>query len=506
MKFLYEITLILSSLLISNFALADVSVGSNTKLESERLGHIGKCVDLSSFIRVSRSTDTVVIHSYNHEGNVNSTPFATIKISEAGCFKFTELGYYEIFFPEGNKKTNIAIINDNIAPNFQMGMVTHFGNLNISNDVPRTVKLLNAAGVGWVRDELSWQNVEKNKGIFNFPEQYDNYINTLKTSGLKTTIVLDYGNSNYGGTTNISSSIEPFANYAEQLVKKYGDYVTHWEVWNEPKPKQFGSKGWETYAKLLAQVYSKIKSLQQNSVVIGCGGGGAGGGPGGDCIKAVTKYYDNNIADAFSIHPYLTHSPEKGYSAFNSPFRGLGGYINIESVTKMLKPVAEKKNKPIYITEIGWPSSSDNKVFTDSLQAAFALRTYLLVRRDNFFPVVFWYDFRDDGNDKNNKEHNFGLLENDYTPKMSYVAISNMNSLLNGYKWTKDIVYNQGVIVSEFHNGDKIIQVGWSHDNQIHQLLADARAGYVIDWQGKRVNSSNGNWVLSGMPSYRVLH
>lgn len=61
--------------------------------------------------------------------------------------------------------------------------------------------------------------------------------------------------------------------------------MNHWEVWNEPKPKLFGTATWEGYSNFLEQVYLKIKSLQSDSVVIACGGGGAGGGPGGDCVK-----------------------------------------------------------------------------------------------------------------------------------------------------------------------------------------------------------------------------
>lgn len=34
-----------------------------------------------------------------------------------------------------------------------------------------------------------------------------------------------------------------------------------------------------------------------------------------------------------------------------------------------------------------------------------------------FVKGVWWYDLKDDGNDKNNKEHNFGILKNDLTEK-----------------------------------------------------------------------------------------
>lgn len=505
MKHPYKVSL--ASLLLSIVITPLANAARDDYVDSRGLGYLDKCIDLFSIDDNENKENIASIFSYDDQGNINSTAYAIVKRNSTKCFKFGDLGYYKVLFSgEEGRSYNISIINNKVPLNFQMGVVTHFGNLSQSTNILKTIQLLKAAGIGWVRDELSWQNVEKKKGIFEFPAQYDTYVNTLRAEGLKTLIVLDYGNNNYGGTKNIKSSIQPFANYAENVVMKYGDYINHWEVWNEPKPSQFGDRGWDTYAQLLSSVYSRIKSVQKNSVVIGCGGGGAGGGPGGDCIQAVARQYNGDISDAYSIHPYLTHSPESGYQALNSPFKGLGGYINIRTVTKMLKPFYDKTKKSIYITEIGWPSSSENKRFSDSQQAAYVLRTYLLVRQGDLFPVVFWYDFRDDGIDKNNKEHNFGMLKNDYTPKMSYIAVSNMNSLLYKYKWVRNIIDGDGVIVSEFSDETNLIQVGWSYDNKTHVIPTDKRTRYIVDWQGKKTQSMNGNWKLSEMPSYRILN
>ncbi|MCP6134729.1 hypothetical protein NL393_36685, partial [Klebsiella pneumoniae] len=84
------------------------------------------------------------------------------------------------------------------------------------------------------------------------------------------------------------------------------------------------------------------------------------------------------------------------------------------------------------------------------------------------YPVVFWYDFRNDGTQAENQEHNFGLVRNDYSPKMSYVALATFNNVLAGYHWDKEIVNKNNVVINQYSRGKSIIQVGWTLDDEEH--------------------------------------
>ena len=64
-------------------------------------------------------------------------------------------------------------------------------------------------------------------------------------------------------------------------------------------------------------------------------------------------------------------------------------------------------------------------------QAVFASRE-MLTSWALGFPIAVYYDVRDDGTDPAEKEHNFGLLANDYTDKPSMVALRTLSSIAVG--------------------------------------------------------------------------
>ncbi|EOY2758579.1 TPA: hypothetical protein L9Q88_005204 [Klebsiella pneumoniae] len=480
---------------------------------SSKVTHAGECVELFNN-SVPDKYQTLLIQSFNYKGDLVKKPFLQLEKGAKTCTTFSKNGYYQLNYYDENKnlfQTYIAVLPIVSFSNENMGVVTHFGNLKKNSDPDIIFPMIKAAGISWIRDELYWQDIEKEKGTFTFPKKYDDYISSSNKDGIKALIVLNYGNRNYGGTQSIKNSIPPFLSYVENVVKRYGKFVNHWEVWNEPKPSLFGTASWEGYAKFLEQVYLKIKELQSDSVVIACGGGGAGGGPGGDCVKNIIKYKGAHIFDAFSIHPYLTKSPEIGYSSFNSPFKNFGGYVNADTVSRLLTSfdknnLAKNGTKfPVYITEIGWPSSSKKSLNTDKLQASYAVRFYLLIKKYDIYPVVFWYDFRNDGTQAENQEHNFGLVRNDYSPKMSYVALATFNNVLAGYHWDKEIVNKNNVVINQYSRGKSIIQVGWTLDDEEHMANISSDTKKIIDWQGNELDINDSSWFLSPLPSYRKI-
>lgn len=486
---------------------------NNNSPISNRFVHVGECVSYFND-PITQKYQSILVYSFDSNGVQSKSPLLKLDRGRSECTTFQKNGYYKLIYSSDKTEkyqTSIAVLPNNIVSNSNMGVVTHFGNLKKSSEPDIVLPMIKAAGISWIRDELYWQNIESEKGKFKFPQKYDDYVEGSRKYGLKTLVVLDYGNRNYGGTQSISNSIPNFLLYVTEVVKRYGKYVNHWEVWNEPKPKLFGTATWEGYSNFLEQVYLKIKSLQSDSVVIACGGGGAGGGPGGDCVKNIIKFKGSNVFDAFSIHPYLTKSPEIGYSSFNSPFKNFGGYVNADSVSKLLTSFDRNnfskngKKYQVYITEVGWPSSSKKGVNSERLQASYAVRFYLLLKKYDIYPVVFWYDFRNDGIDPGNQEHNFGLIREDYSPKMSYVALATYNSVLAGYNWDREIFNKDGAVINQYVNGKSTIQVGWTINDLEYRVDAPSQSNELIDWQGNRFDGKQSPWILSLLPSYRII-
>ena len=86
-------------------------------------------------------------------------------------------------------------------------------------------------------------------------------------------------------------------------------------------------------------------------------------------------------------------------------------------------------NKPMWITEYGWPATrkKDSSVQRDfDNQAQWLTDSFNAMLSLNNITALFWYNFRNDRPEDSPKydamESNFGLVEYDWTPKSSYEA------------------------------------------------------------------------------------
>jgi hypothetical protein len=294
------------------------------------------------------------------------------------------------------------------------GVQTHFGQYRSGAD--ELLDLIKGAGIGWIRDEVYWSEIEKRKGAFDFPPQYDYYLKAAQARGIKVLLILDFGNALYSGAAKggpaTDAERQAFARYCGEVVKRYGPLgVRHFEIWNEPNASTF----WKPlpdpgdYAKLLEAAYKSCKTVDPGSTVLGCSTSGTDV----DFIGGVLAAGGGRFMDALSFHPYCQPSP---------PEQRLLG-----DITKLKSLAAEK---PLWITEIGYPTHAGAAGVHEETQANYLVRTFLLVRSSPAVQRVFWYDFQNDGDDRVEAEFNFGLVRMDRTPKPSYRAIKTMTSLV----------------------------------------------------------------------------
>jgi hypothetical protein len=126
-----------------------------------------------------------------------------------------------------------------------------------------------------------------------------------------------------------------------------------WEVWNEPNDPSFWQPAPNAaqYAAMLRAAYRSIKSLDPDATVLG-----------GSIVFNDRKYLDRLYAagargyfDALSLHPYAT-----GAIGPTDPDAAHSGYFSfLLTVPQMEQEMAKHgdPNKPIWITEMGWPTS-----------------------------------------------------------------------------------------------------------------------------------------------------
>ena len=277
-------------------------------------------------------------------------------------------------------------------------------------------------GIGSVRDELYWGNIEQTPGNYVFPQMYDDYMAALAANNISPLIELDFANPNYdGGLAPFDDEgFNAYANYCTAVLDHYGDQIQAVEIWNEydvttytAGPAMDDLAG--TYTQMLAAAYTAIKSSHPDVTVVG------GGTPWLDVPFWQGLCADGglNYLDVASIHPYRYDKPPEGIQD------------EIYQLRNIMKIYNDGQTKPIWATEIGWYTSGDEYSVTPQQQANYLVRAYALLMAAGV-DRVYWYLYRD--NPQIDYNSSLGLVQDDdnETPKPAYTAMATMASFLQG--------------------------------------------------------------------------
>lgn len=375
----------------------------------------------------------------------------------------------------------------NVAPIWDgspFGVCTHFG--QFKHKLPETMELIRKMGAGWIRDELYWSNVEREKEKFTFPDYYDAYMKTASKFGIKPLIIFNYANRHYDGglAPHTEEGRKGFVRYCLELIQRYRAICNHWEVWNEPnigfwKPKPNA----EDYSLLLQAVYKEVKSVEPKATIVGICTAGTDLSFIEDVLKRGGKFMD-----AISVHPYRApRSPEA------SDFVG---------EMRKLKELLDKYNLAhlnVWLTEFGYPTHVTGGL-PQWLSAAYIVRTCLLALTLPFIERFFVYDFQDDGEDATYNEHNFGLIRFDGSPKVGYAAFNTMVRMLAGRKFSRHVDVGEGAICLVFEgDGDEMLVLWATHGERKVNLKTTSKALTLIDLMGngETIHPVSGNISLT---------
>ena len=324
------------------------------------------------------------------------------------------------------------------------GVQTHFGQFRPGVD--DLLDLIKASGAGWIRDEAYWSQIEKEKGVFKFPPAYDLYLKVAQTRGLQVLLILDFGNALYSGSEKHAPATaderQAFARYCREVVTHCAPLgVRHYEVWNEPNSSTFWRPQHdpEAYARLLETAFRACKEADPGAIVLGCSTAGVDL----DFIGRVVRAGGARFLDGVSFHPYCQPLP---------PERKL-----LTDIPKVIKLVPDK---PLWITEFGYPTHAGADGVDEETQSNYLVRAFLLAR---CFPAVkgfCWYDFQNDGEDPDEGEFNFGLVRLDRAPKPAYAAYRTMTSLV-GDLAPGELRIEGGTYVARFGEGEGALLAVW---------------------------------------------
>jgi hypothetical protein len=304
-------------------------------------------------------------------------------------------------------------------PDRRFGAMTHFAH----GWDPVWADIAAIRAVHSVRDELYWNAVEREKGVFAFPRQFDLYMDALRRNDVEPLIVLSFENDNYdqGNTPWSTEAFDAFGRYGTEVLKHYGTQIRALEIWNEYNgtfckgPATQDRAG--TYPKMLRAAYAQIKALRPDVTVLG----GATAGVPLPYWEKLMQQGALDAMDALSIHPYRYENAPEGIEA------------DIAALQSLVKKYNHGETKPIWVTEIGWgthAAAPGGIAIDEATQAKFLVRAYALLLSANV-ERVYWYLFRDD------EDFTMGLTTADATPKLASYAMQVMAIELGGARFVR---------------------------------------------------------------------
>lgn len=296
--------------------------------------------------------------------------------------------------------------------------------------------LIAAAGFRFIRMDFGWNGIERKKGEYHWSE-YEELLAHLDKRGIRAVFILDYSNPLYEQqVTSINplthqshqttaspqrpESIGAFAAWAAAAAKHFHGRHVLWELWNEPNIDFWSPKPDVGQYTALALAASKaIRETEPQATIIGPASSTFPWG----FLEAFLKSGVLDYLDAVSVHPY--REPRR------PPETVAMDYQRLREIIERYAPAA--KRGKIQILSGEWGYSSWKRGVSVETQAAFAVRQQL-INLLNDVPLSIWYDWKNDGDDPNENEHNFGTVMPDLQPKPAYVAIATLTRELGGYR------------------------------------------------------------------------
>jgi len=305
------------------------------------------------------------------------------------------------------------------AENSPFGVATHY---SVDSWTTDSVPLVTAAGLGTVRDEIFWDRLERERGVYDWDVAA--WTDLLTDAGLDLLLIPGYGNRNYDGGDKPRSpeAIAAYSAYAAALAERYQDVSAGIEIWNEWDltigNTTAGSP--EDYVALLREAAPAVRAAAPDLPIIGP----AVAMLSTDWLERTFQLGALDYVDGLVVHAY-------SYPASAEVLDG-----TLTAVDALVRQYNNGESIPVWMTEHGWPTGTNVRAVNEADQASNLTKSAAIAVAHGVGRYV-WYDLQNDGVDDANTENNFGLLHHPddelggLTPKPAYVAYATATSFLD---------------------------------------------------------------------------
>ncbi len=304
-----------------------------------------------------------------------------------------------------------------------------------------------AMGVGWIRIDVSWADVQPQDAQHYDWSGLDRVITSANRHHIQILGILAYtpvwaapSSCPVRSSQKCApSSDAQFAAFASAAVQRYAPQGVHdWEIWNEPNLQGF----WEpapsprAYTNLLKAAFMAIKSKDSKAMVVSGGLGPLDGGSksirqqpflAGMYASGARPYFD-----ALGYHPYSFPAPPSYVISWS-------GWSTMADISNSIRSIMSANGdgmKPIWITEYGAPTNGHGTEATpnnlnfnampdhvnEALQAQMLTQATESYKFTPWLGNFFWYSYKDLGISTDTTENFFGLLRYNGSYKPAYYA------------------------------------------------------------------------------------
>jgi len=311
-------------------------------------------------------------------------------------------------------------------------------NIHFIKGHEQDLDLIAAAGFKFIRMDFTWEAIERKKGEYDW-SGYDELTANLEKRGLRALYILDYSNRLYEKSIPFAppgrkvvknavvspqtpESVAAFARWAGAAAKHYRGRRILWEIWNEPNIHFWIPKpDVEQYIRLALAVCNEIRHADPKATIVAPSSAGFP-------WEFLERFFAADMLrhiDAVSVHPYRRDPPETAAA----------DYQRLRALIARHAP-PNKVGMPILSGE--WGYATDTAGVSLDTQAAYFARQQLANLLAGV-PLSIWYDWKNDGTDPKEKEHNFGTVDHTLKPKPSYFAAQTLTRELAGYRVARRI-------------------------------------------------------------------
>ena len=353
--------------------------------------------------------------------------------------------------------------------------------------IPDVASICALAGLNWVRDRLSWAEMEPEKGKLIAESRYDKSARAMHGAGLRV-LQVNHISPRWANARQrrFPEDLRDAYEFYKAMAARWRGLVDAFEPWNEADIVQFGGHTGAEIAALQKAAYLGLKAGHHG--VIGCQNVFATRRP-----DQLRDFFENDpwpYFDTFNLHHY---DPLDRYPELYSEFRAVSA------------------GRPLWVTEFSIPvkwsgdeklkelADADLREQSERLVKSFAASLYEGVEAAFYFILGHYVEGRTQ----------FGIIRPDLTPRPAFLSLAAVGRLLADAKaagriQTTDENMRAYLFRAKPDGKERLVLVGWVNQGE-GVLSLPAKPLVVFDHIGREQKIPSGELKLGKAPVFAIF-